>query len=149
MNALRISTAVLAYLSLMTASWASSISGDWVTIDDKTGKKRAVINMKVSRANELTGTIVKIYRQPGDTGICSKCPGKFKDQPTMNMQIIWNARYKGDGIWDGGQILDARSGKIYHVKMRQKGDKLYVRGYVGLPVLGRTQIWLRPDHQES
>ncbi len=57
--------------------WAASPAGTWTTIDDATGKKRAVVNVSVSGGN-LSATISKIFPQAGDTGICSKCPGNFK-----------------------------------------------------------------------
>ncbi len=116
--------------------------GSWITIDDKTGKKGAVIQF-VLKEGTLSGTIENTYPQPGDTGICSKCPGDFKDKPILGLQIAWGLKEKGNGEWGDGQILDARTGKIYHLKMTVKGDKLYVRGYIGISMLGRTQIWER------
>lgn len=121
---------------------AQSPAGIWTTIDDKTGKKRAVVRINVS-GNTLSGTIVNVYPQPGDTGICSKCPGGFKDKPIKGLQIVWGLKDKGNGEWDGGQILDPKTGKIYRAKMTLKGNKLYVRGYIGVSVLGRTQVWVR------
>lgn len=121
---------------------AQSPAGTWTTIDDKTGKKRAVVQMSVS-GDTLSGTIVSIYPQPGDTGICDKCPGAFKDKPIKGLQFVWGLKDKGNGEWDGGQILDPKTGKIYRAKVTLKGNKLYVRGYVGVSVLGRTQTWVR------
>ncbi|WP_133128205.1 DUF2147 domain-containing protein [Legionella nagasakiensis] len=132
---------VLAVLYL-PAGVAQSLAGLWTTIDDKTGKKRAVVRLTVSNGI-LSGTIVRVYKQSGDTGICSKCPGKFKNQPIKGLTFLWGVKDKGKGVWDGGEILDAKSGKIYKVKLTEKGNKLYVRGYVGLSMLGRTQVWLR------
>ncbi|HEX7369674.1 MAG TPA: DUF2147 domain-containing protein, partial [Rhodanobacteraceae bacterium] len=47
--------------------------------------------------------------------------------------------------WDGGHILDPGKGKTYKVKLSLEdgGQKLDVRGYVGMPMLGRTQTWIR------
>lgn len=121
---------------------AQSLNGTWTTIDDKTGKKRALIRLNVS-ANTLSGTIVKIFPQPGDTGICSKCPGGFKNKPIQGLQFVWGLKDKGNGEWEGGHILDPKNGKIYRAKMTLKGNKLYVRGYLGFSMLGRTQVWVR------
>ncbi len=54
---------------------------------------------------------------------------------------------KDSGEYSGGQILDPAEGKIYKSKMAlaDGGKKLNVRGYIGLPLLGRTQTWLRAD----
>lgn len=121
---------------------AQSLAGTWTTIDDKTGQKRAVVHLSVS-GGTLNGTLVKIYPQPGDTGICTKCPGAFKDKPIKGLQFVWGLKDQGNGVWDGGKILDPKTGKIYNAKMTMKGNKLDVRGYIGFSLLGRTQVWVR------
>ena len=133
--------AIVSFL-LTPLAFAMSPAGNWTTIDDKTGQKRAVVHISVSGGN-MSGSIVKIYPQAGDTGICSKCPGGFKNKPIQGLQFIWGLKDKGNGEWDGGQILDPKTGKVYRAKVSMKGNKLYVRGYVGLSVLGRTQVWVR------
>lgn len=133
---------VFAVCYLPVAIGAASPAGTWTTIDDKTGAKRAVVNLAVS-GNTLSGTIVKVYPQPGDTGVCSKCPGAFKDKKIQGLQFVWGLKDLGNGEWGGGSILDAKTGKIYKAKMSLKGNKLYVRGYVGVSMLGRTQTWVR------
>ncbi len=62
--------------------------GNWITIDETTGQKRAVIQLSLNDG-VLNGTVVGVYPQPGDSGICSTCPGNFKDQQIKGMQIIW------------------------------------------------------------
>ena len=133
--------AVLIMLYLPIAA-AQSPAGSWTTIDDKTGKKRAVVQLSINNG-VLSGKITRVFSQPGDTGICSKCPGNFKDKPIKGLRFVWGLKDKGNGVWSGGQILDAKSGKIYKAKMTVKGNQLYVRGYVGISMLGRTQIWTR------
>lgn len=86
---------------------------------------------------------MKVYRQPGDTGVCAKCPGNFKNKPIQGLAFVWGLKDKGNGEWDGGHLLDPKTGKIYRAKMTLNGRKLYVRGYVGFSVLGRTQVWIR------
>lgn len=117
-------------------------AGTWTTIDDATGKKRSIVNLSVS-GGTLSGTIVKVFPQPGDTGICSKCPGAFKDKKIQGLRFVWGLKDKGNGEWEGGKILDPKTGKIYDAKMTLKGNKLYVRGYVGIAVLGKTQVWVK------
>ena len=69
---------------LLPNAFANSPVGEWITIDDKTGDKRALVRLTIVD-NKLTGTIVRVYPQPGDTGICSKCPGQFKDKPIKEL----------------------------------------------------------------
>ena len=120
----------------------SNLEGNWAVVDDKTGEKRAVLHF-VIKDGTLSGTIESVYAQAGDTGVCSACPGDFKDKLIQGLEIVWGLKEGNDGEWDGGRILDAQMGKIYRVKMSMKGDKLYVRGYIGLAMLGRTQVWER------
>jgi len=121
---------------------AASPAGTWTTIDDQTGQKRAVVRVNVS-GSSLSATIIKVYPQAGDTGICSKCPGGFKGKPIQGLTFVWGLKDKGNGVWDGGSILDPKSGKVYRAKITLEGNKLYVRGYVGVSILGRTQVWVR------
>jgi uncharacterized protein (DUF2147 family) len=129
-------------LIYLPVAMAASPAGTWTTIDDKTGKKRAVVRLSV-RGGKLSGTIVKIYKQAGDTGICKKCKGSFKNKPVVGLRFVWGLKDKGNGVWDGGRILDPKNGKIYRCKITQKGNKLLVRGYVGISLLGRTQTWVK------
>jgi len=126
-------------------TWAhSSIEGRWVTVDEKTGERRAVLQLGVENGT-LHGEIASVFPKPGDTGICSKCPGDFKDKKILGLQIVWGLKEKKPGAWADGYILDAQAGKIYRVKMTVKKNKLYVRGFVGVAFLGRTQIWERDN----
>lgn len=129
------------YLPLVIAASASPV-GTWTTIDDKTGKKRAVVSLSVS-GGTLNGTIIKVYSQPGDTGMCQNCPGAFKDKKVVGLQFLWGLKDEGNGVWSGGQILDPKTGKIYKAKLTVQGNKVLVRGYIGVSLLGRTQTWVK------
>ncbi len=123
-------------------AFAESPVGNWTTVDDKTNEKRAVVQLTETNGT-LNGTIVKVFPQPGDKGICSKCPDGFKNKPIKGLQFLWGLKDRGDGVWDDGHVLDAKTGKIYRAKVTVKGNKLYVRGYIGMSLLGRTQVWVR------
>ena len=135
---------LLSFLSVlcMSVAIAKAPIGNWTTIDDKTGKKRSEVHLSLNQS-ELSGKIMHVYAEAGDTGICKSCPGAFKNKPIKHLMFIWGLKENKDGSWSGGEILDPKTGKIYRARMIQKGDKLYVRGYVGVPILGRTQIWVR------
>jgi uncharacterized protein (DUF2147 family) len=48
------------------------------------------------------------------------------------------------GEWEEGTIYDPKSGKTYSCKMTMSGnDKLNVRGYIGISLIGRTDVWTR------
>lgn len=140
----RLNTIILFIFSVlfMHTVFASGIEGQWTTVDDVTGKKRAVVNLSVS-GDTLSGTIVEEFKQPGDTGICDDCPGNFKGKPIKGLRFVWGLHEVSPNEWEGGKILDPKNGKIYSAKMTLKGDKLEVRGFLGVSLLGRTQTWHR------
>jgi uncharacterized protein (DUF2147 family) len=96
------------------------------------------------------GRLVKMFKQPGETHLidnCEKCEGDQKDAPMLGLTIVKGM--KRDGYkYEEGSILDPRDGSVYHAQMEMSpdGQKLAVRGYLGIPLLGQTQTWQRlPD----
>lgn len=43
----------------------------------------------------------------------------------------------------GGRVYDPKSGNTYRGGMALDGEVLHLRGYVGLPLFGRTEVWRR------
>lgn len=130
----------VAFFTYLPVLWAASPAGVWTTVDDKTGEKKADVEI-VIKDGELFGTIVRRYTKPGDPDRCTACPDQFKDKPIQGLRFIWGLKDEGDGTWGGGHLIDPRTGKIYRLKMTVKNDQLYVRGYIGVSLLGRTQVW--------
>ena len=60
------------------------------------------------------------------------------------MEILSGLRKIGES-YSGGQILDPDDGEIYkaEMKLKDQGAKLDLRAYIGIPLLGRTQTWIR------
>ena len=124
-----------------------SPAGLWRTIDDRSGKEKSLVRI-VEVNGEFRGTIEKLFREPGEepNPVCEKCPGDRKNKPVIGMTILTGLK-KDDGQWSGGEILDPQNGKVYRCKMwlEQKGRELHVRGFIGVAVLGRTQVWLKDE----
>lgn len=120
--------------------------GVWKTIDDKTKAERAQIRITESNG-VLSGRIEKLLAPDAKPdAVCDKCSDDRKDKPIVGMEILRGVRKAGsDNLWDSGTILDAAEGKVYKVRLSPAdgGKKLEVRGYVGMPMLGRTQTWIR------
>jgi uncharacterized protein (DUF2147 family) len=119
--------------------------GTWQTIDDSTGKPKAIVQITEDGAGALNG---KILRGLGENDQperrCTACTDARKDQLVKGMTIITGMKQDGSN-WSGGQILDPESGKLYKCKMHLEdgGQKLVVRGYIGVSLLGRSQTWIR------
>ncbi len=139
--------AVIALAIFAGAAFAQATPvGVWKTIDDKTKTERAQI--RISEAGGvLTGRIEKLLAPDAkQDALCDKCSDDRKDKPIVGLEIIRGVKKAdSDNLWDGGTILDAAEGKVYKVRLTpvDGGQKLEVRGYVGMPMLGRTQTWIR------
>jgi uncharacterized protein (DUF2147 family) len=144
--AIMAATASLAMPAVAMAAEASPI-GLWKTIDDETGKPKSLVRIS-ENDGELSGRIEKLFRAPDQDQDpkCVKCDGALKDQPIIGMTILTGLKKDGDS-YSGGQIIDPASGKTYKSKLTvaEDGKKLNMRGYIGVPMLGRTQIWLREE----
>lgn len=129
------------------AANASLVSpvGNWKTIDDATGKAKSIVAIHEENG-KLYGTIEKLFDPPVPHPTCYLCKGAMKDRPLVGLQILWG--FKKDGSqWPGGQILDPETGKIYRASLALEdgGKKLRLHGYIGIPLLGRTQVWTRVE----
>jgi uncharacterized protein (DUF2147 family) len=123
----------------------SSPVGVWQTIDDHTGQPKALVQISDDGSGGLSGKVIKGLG-PNDQPDrrCTACTDSRKDQLILGMTIIDSMRKAGND-YDGGHILDPENGKIYSCKMHTEdgGQKLVVRGYLGIALLGRSQTWVR------
>lgn len=121
--------------------------GRWFTVDEKTGQQTSIIEI-TQTGDVLNGRIIKVMPEPGDPAnpVCSKCDGPEKNQPYVGMMILKGFKRDGDE-WNGGTILDPRSGDVYssNFHLDDSGKKLLVRGYLGISLLGRTTTWVRDE----
>ena len=138
---------IAAALVLATAAYAAETTpvGTWTQVDDATGKPKSIIEITQQPDGTLQGTVRQVlFSDQGTHPICDKCEGERHNQPVDGMVVMWGVKQDGE-VWDGGRILDPNNGKTYKVKLSlaDDGQKLDVRGYIGMPMLGRTQTWLR------
>ena len=137
----------MALTALAARAGDASPAGLWKNVGDVSGKPRALI-----RITELNGTPRGEIEQvlPGPTEDpnpkCDKCEGTNNNAPVMGLVILSGLTKNGDE-YVGGQILDPDNDKVYRTKVRliDDGKKLSVRGYIGVPMLGRSQTWLRQE----
>lgn len=136
---------------ILLASWAfasSSVLGTWKTIDDETGSVKSLVEIYES-SGEFKGKIVKLFRKEDEdqNPRCDKCDGDKKNQPLVGLEILWGLKKESDVKWIDGKIMDPKNGKTYSCKMElhDGGKRLKVRGFLGISLLGRTQVWERQE----
>ena len=115
--------------------------GQWQVIDDE-GKPGGHVETYLDHGR-LFGKVTESRPERPSNEACTKCPGDLKDKPVLGMVVIRDFRPEGNR-WVGGTVLDPENGKTYKGKIWAVGeDKLRLRGYVGIPLLGRSETWLR------
>ena len=120
----------------------SSILGKWKTIDDHTGKPLSIIEI-FEKHNKIYGKVIEIYNPKNKPTKCIKCEGEDKNKPILGLIVIKGLTKEGNE-YTNGKILDPKHGKLYKCSISfESKDKLKVRGYLGIELIGRTQYWDR------
>jgi uncharacterized protein (DUF2147 family) len=121
-----------------------SASGLWEQVDDD-GRVGGWFYI-YERDGIYEGKIVRMFLRPGEkpNPICTKCPGEQKNQPSLGLTLIKGMQRKGRH-YENGTILDPRDGSIYQARMEisPDGQRLMVRGYLGIELFGQSQVWRR------
>lgn len=154
---MRFPGAVALLVCLNALAWAAPATGQlsavglWEQVDEKTKVAESWFNI-TEKDGVYTGTIVKMFQKPGEpppeAWRCAKCEGAKKNAPVLGLALIEGMKRKGLKYEDG-TILDPRDGTVYRALMELSpdGKQLEVRGYVGMALLGRSQMWKRlPDN---
>jgi len=138
---------VLATASVLAMA-QSTPAGLWKTIDDDGKTEKSLVRI-VNNGGVLTGKVEHITDPAKADEKCVKCEDDRKDKPIVGMIIISGAKQDAEEPekWTGGMILDPAKGSSYKLilKTTDGGKKLDVRGYIGSPMFGRTQTWIRVE----
>jgi uncharacterized protein (DUF2147 family) len=124
-------------------------AGLWKTIDDESKKEKSLIRI-TEAGGVFTGKLEKLLDPSAKPdAVCDLCSDDRKGKPVVGMTLIKGVKQSDSdkGRWDGGEILDPNNGKTYKVRLTpgEGGKTLAVRGYIGAPMLGRTQTWVRVE----
>lgn len=133
----------LIFIILITISFTAfgqpkpdAIVGEWLTAA-KDGKVQIY-----KSGNKFFGKISWGNRTNGkDT---NNPDPKLRDQNLIGLVILKDFAFNGKDKWEDGTIYDPNNGKTYSCVIRLKDEKtLEVRGYIGISLLGRTEVWTR------
>ncbi len=118
------------------------IVGEWLTSDGS-----ARVRMAADGAT-FHGELVWLQSPNGADGKPrhdEKNPDETKRaQPVLGLRIVDGLKRDGDD-YDDGTVYDAKSGKSYrcNASVVDGGQKLKLRGYIGVSLFGRTEVWTR------
>lgn len=164
LGALAITGVVMSLSFAADAPPADEILGQWYTADN--ASKVVVVN----KGGKYYGTIIWLAEpnypadEPdGDAGKPKRDKNNSNEaaqkKPIIGLQVLKDFTYNtSDKTWDSGTIYDPENGRTYKCVIRIQDDpkgidgkSLHVRGYIGIPTLGRTTIWYRvpPDQMEK
>ena len=74
----------------------------------------------------------------------------LRNRPIIGLQVIEGLTATGDNRWEHGACYDPESGNSYQCKMRlERPDRLEVRGFIGISLLGRTYVLTRKEEHPS
>jgi uncharacterized protein (DUF2147 family) len=134
---------VLFFFAIICAQ-GQTVIGKWKTIDDETGKPKSIVEI-YEESGKIYGKVVEILDEEHKNSVCSECTGEDRSKPILGMIVIKGLSKVGNE-YKKGKILDPKNGKTYQCFITLEGDnKLKVRGYIGISLLGRTQYWYRAD----
>jgi uncharacterized protein (DUF2147 family) len=125
-----------------------TVLGLWQQVDPATNKSEGWF-LFFENNGVYEGAIAKIFPRPSDdpNPLCTRCQGDQKNAPSLGLTIV--KKMQRNGLkYENGTILDPRDGNIYNALMELSpdGQKLTVRGYLGISLFGQNQTWYRlPD----
>ena len=128
---------------------AATPAGLWKTIDDSGKVEKSLV--RISEAGGVyTGRLEKILDPAAKPdAVCDECTGADKGKPIVGLTIIRAIKKSADtdGLWDGGTVFDPANGKTYKLRLKPSADgkTMEMRGYIGSPIFGRSQTWLRVE----
>jgi uncharacterized protein (DUF2147 family) len=138
--------ALMLFLTLIGATaGAASLPGPeglWLT-----GEQRAVIDIKHC-GSTLCGNIVWIV--PGGMQTDAKNPDEsLQSRPMCGLEVLSGFRQQDATHWNDGMIYKADDGDTYHATLQMlPTGKLLVRGYIGMPLFGKSQTWTRVEAKD-
>jgi len=140
---------VLLFILVLTTSFTlmpdnpDAIVGVW-----KTGEGTAMVRI-YKNGEKYQGKIVWL-KEPNDPETCKPKIDKnhpdevSRTRPILGLINVWGFTYTSKGVWDDGNIYDPKNGNTYSCTIKLTNpNTIEVRGYIGVSLIGRTDVWTR------
>ena len=131
---------VLTFLTSQAVADENQIVGTWLS-GDRDGW--------IEIARNADGISGRIAGSPNDDPERSRIDEKnsdpaLRERALIGLDLFSNFRFDGDDRWIDGRIYDPNNGKTYRCIITVVDDNtLKMRGYIGIPMIGRTEFWTR------
>ena len=86
------------------------VEGLWVTQDDETKKEKSEV-LLYQKDGKLYGKIIRLLLPEDQGKLCKECKGDEKNKPIAGITIVKDL-ILDDNVWEGGTIMDPKSGKV-------------------------------------
>jgi len=134
------SALLLSYFA--SAQTPASILGKW---ESAHGSGQIEI---VKRGDHYFGKLINMKNPVDESGkplLDKNNPSKeLQSRPVLGIDLLTGFVYKGNNSWTSGKIYDPRSGNTYSGQLTMPADdKLNIRAYFGISLLGHTETWNR------
>ena len=141
---------LLAALAILPAPASAAVpgwstpAGLWAPIDRATGKPLGLIAIFEDHGLYYGRIEPATPHDARSTDRCTECTGRRHNAPMNGLLLMRHLRYQ-NGHYVGGDILDPRNGHVFGCELRliDGGRKLVMRGYLGIPLFGHSQVWQR------
>jgi len=144
MHAPRLLPIALLCLTLLPSAANACLSGQWITADGE-----AVLELSVD-SDVVTVRLLAIAAtmDGGDAAQRSTdTRNPDRTQRTRPLAGLELGRLHQDGETLEGRLYDPESGRTFSVATTTQCDSvMQLRAWVGLRVLGRSLVWVRPEH---
>ena len=129
-------------LSSQSTAPEDAIMGVW-----ETGNGKARVQIKKFK-NTYYGQIVWLkepLNEEGKPKVDKNNPDEtYRTKPLLGYRNLLSFEYKGNNLWENGTIYDPESGSTYNCKIEMPDNNtLNIRGFIGVSVFGRTDVWKR------
>lgn len=131
--------------TLIAAARADSApTGLWLT-----QKEGVIVDLYECGEDALCGRTVwlkKMTNKDGSPRLDAENPDPaLRARHWCGIEVITGAKSVAPGEWKGGEIYDPKTGDTFDFDIETAGERLKVRGYLGLPLLGKSETWTRTD----
>ena len=147
-----LSALALSFAASAASAQQGSVMGTWLS-------ESGVAQIRIARCPDaasgpICGFVVNLVNPKGPDGV-AVAPDAATDfrnenpslrtRKVIGMPLIWGFKKTNDpNTFEDGKVYNGEDGKTYSANISLQPDgKLRLRGFVGTPMFGKTQLWTR------